>query len=107
MTDWNIYEKQVVINTRKIIGLLDKYQAKATFFVLGKVAKRQPDLVHDIYKAGHEIASHGYSHQPISELGKIGFEKDNKRAFCPLVVIHFIFAHQRCPLSTRRSPINV
>jgi polysaccharide deacetylase family protein (PEP-CTERM system associated) len=56
--------------------LLRQYNAQATFFILGKVAERRPELVEAVYSEGHEIASHGYSHRPVDELGRIGFEED-------------------------------
>jgi len=74
--DWRKYEHQVVENTKTILNLLSDYQATATFFVLGKVAERKPEVVEAIYSGGHEIASHGYSHRPVEELGKEGFEED-------------------------------
>src|SRR6056297_1832009 len=49
--------------THEILNLLDKYQIKGTFFILGWIAERLPDLVKEIHTRGHEIASHGYSHR--------------------------------------------
>lgn len=49
--------------TRKILDLLDKYEVKATFFVLGWIAEKIPSLVMEISRRGHEIASHGFSHR--------------------------------------------
>ena len=57
-------------HTRDLLDLLDKYKFKATFFVLGWIADRLPDLVAEIYSRGHEIASHGYSHQLNSKMSK-------------------------------------
>lgn len=63
--DWHSMEYRVEANTNRILGLLDKHNTKATFFTLGWVAEKSPELVRTIQKAGHEIASHGYSHQLI------------------------------------------
>src|ERR671918_242028 len=63
--DWDRYESRVEKNTNRILDLLDEYETKATFFVLGWVAERYPALVQTIQKHGHEIASHGYSHRRI------------------------------------------
>jgi len=63
--DWDRLESRVERNTCRILDLLDEYQTKATFFVLGWVAERQPKLVRTIYERGHEVASHGYSHRRI------------------------------------------
>ncbi len=58
-------ESRVVKNTERILQLFDEHRVKATFFVLGWVAKREPGLVRSIVNEGHELASHGYSHQLI------------------------------------------
>lgn len=63
--DWDKHPSRVVENTRRILRLLDECSAKATFFVLGWVAQREPDLVREIADAGHDIASHGYWHRLI------------------------------------------
>ena len=49
--------------TPHILGILDKYNIKATFFVLGNRVKMYPDIVKQEYEAGHYIANHGYSHK--------------------------------------------
>jgi peptidoglycan-N-acetylglucosamine deacetylase len=61
---------QVAESTARILDLLDKYQVKSTFFILGDVAKKHPDLVKTIHQKGHEIASHGMTHKPLWELTK-------------------------------------
>jgi len=63
-----------------ILNLLDKYNTKATFFVLGTVAERYPELVKAIFEKGHEIASHGYSHKRLHDLERAEFEQEIKRA---------------------------
>jgi polysaccharide deacetylase family protein (PEP-CTERM system associated) len=62
---WAQYESRVASNTGRMLSLLDRHGVKATFFVLGWVGNRYPQLVRDIHKAGHEIASHGYWHRLI------------------------------------------
>lgn len=61
--DWDSYELRVVENTHRILDLLDQFDVKATFFVLGHVAYRAPELPQEIETRGHEIASHGYNHE--------------------------------------------
>ena len=63
--DWDSHPLRVENNTHKILDMFDESGQKATFFVLGWVAERQKDLVLEIAKRGHEVASHGYSHQLI------------------------------------------
>lgn len=65
--EWDECEFRVARNTRTILDLLDDHDAKATFFVLGWVAERAPDLVREIDERGHEIASHGYNHELLYE----------------------------------------
>src|SRR4051812_6514780 len=59
---WDAQQSRVVRNTSRILDLLQDHGARATFFVLGWVAERQPDLIRRIAAGGHEIASHGYGH---------------------------------------------
>lgn len=70
LSSWNSQKLRVEAHTRDLLDLLDKYQFKATFFVLGWIADRLPDLVAEIYSRGHEIASHGYSHQLNSKMSQ-------------------------------------
>jgi peptidoglycan-N-acetylglucosamine deacetylase len=73
---WNSYEVRVIRNTDKILGLLRKYNVKATFFVLGYIAQKEPGLIRTVQKEGHEIATHGYYHRRIFEMNEGEFEKD-------------------------------
>jgi polysaccharide deacetylase family protein (PEP-CTERM system associated) len=63
--DWDKWPSRVEANTNKLLQLFDDSNIKITFFILGWVAERYPELVKTIRKQGHEIASHGYSHQLI------------------------------------------
>jgi peptidoglycan/xylan/chitin deacetylase (PgdA/CDA1 family) len=57
--DWAKYERQVVDNTNLVIAALKSIKAGATFFVLGKVAERHPEIVTAIHGAGHEVPATG------------------------------------------------
>jgi polysaccharide deacetylase family protein (PEP-CTERM system associated) len=59
---WQGFESRVAAQVAQLLELLARHNARATFFVLGWVAERQPDLVRTIARAGHEIASHGWDH---------------------------------------------
>lgn len=74
--DWHKYESRIENNMRRILELLDEYEVKATFFVLGWIAKHYPNLVRGIYSAGHEIACHGYNHRLIYDLTPEQFRED-------------------------------
>ncbi len=60
----------------KIIKLLDEQKVKATFFVTGKMAKKHSDLIKELAKKGHEVASHGYGHSLIRDCSKRELEKE-------------------------------
>ncbi len=64
----------------KVLEILDKHNAKATFFILGKVAETFPDLVKSIVSAGHEVACHSFFHRPIYRQTPEEFKTDLLRA---------------------------
>ncbi|HIK58857.1 MAG: XrtA system polysaccharide deacetylase [Verrucomicrobiales bacterium] len=78
--NWNRYESRVEKNTHRILDLLDEYDVKATFFVLGWVAEQSPKLVKEIYHRGHEVASHGYAHQLVYTQTPDGFREETRKA---------------------------
>jgi peptidoglycan/xylan/chitin deacetylase (PgdA/CDA1 family) len=61
---WDSFDLRVEKNTIKILDLLDSFvfKPKATFFILGWIAQKLPDLVRQIHARGHEVASHGFNH---------------------------------------------
>ncbi len=59
-----------------LLKLLAKYNAKATFFVLGSLAEKYPEIIKLIADLGHEIASHGYSHTSLNDLSPTQFEAE-------------------------------
>jgi polysaccharide deacetylase family protein (PEP-CTERM system associated) len=59
---WDTMECRVERNVDRILGLLADAGASATFFTLGWIAERYPQLVQRIAAAGHEVASHGFAH---------------------------------------------
>ncbi len=69
-----------VHNTHTILELFSRFDVKATFFVLGLAAKKAPQLVRDIQRAGHEIQSHGYGHQLITKQTSDAFREDVTRS---------------------------
>jgi polysaccharide deacetylase family protein (PEP-CTERM system associated) len=74
--DWDRQEQRVAANTERLLALLSRRGVTATFFVLGWVARRRPDLVAEIEKQGHEIGTHGYSHRLLTEMTPESFERD-------------------------------
>ncbi len=78
--DWPRYEDRVVAATERLLGCLAERGARATFFVLGHVAERHPELVPAIEAAGHEIACHGYAHRLVYGLSPQAFRDDLRRS---------------------------
>ena len=79
-SSWAGRDSRVVKNTETLLESFDQAGVHATFFVLGWVAERFPQLVRDIADRGHEIASHGFHHQLIYLLTPDQFREDVRRA---------------------------
>src|SRR5205823_638190 len=77
---WDQYPSRVVANTRRLLRLLERHGVRATFFVLGWVGRRFPELVRDIADAGHEVGSHGYWHRLIYRMTPDEFRRDLKQS---------------------------
>lgn len=78
--EWDSRECRVERNVHQILDLLARRGTPATFFTLGWVAERYPQIVRRIVAEGHELASHGYGHQRASDLDARAFEDDVTRA---------------------------
>lgn len=78
--DWERTACRTPANIARILAMLDEAGVKATFFTLGWIAERHPQLVRDIVAAGHELASHGYGHERASDLSPTAFGDDVRRA---------------------------
>ncbi|KKO18997.1 MAG: polysaccharide deacetylase family protein [Candidatus Brocadia sp.] len=74
--NWDTYENRIIRNTDKVLALLRTYKVRATFFVLGYIAFKEPDLIRTIKSEGHEIATHGFYHKRIFEMTEREFEED-------------------------------
>jgi polysaccharide deacetylase family protein (PEP-CTERM system associated) len=77
---WDALPRTVERNTHRILDILEDSHAHATFFVLGWVADRYGNLVREIARRGHEVASHGDRHRLVFQQGRAGFEQDLRRA---------------------------
>ena len=73
---WNTLPHRVERNTHKVLDLLKEKNIKATFFTLGWVAERYPDLIKRIVTDGHELACHGYEHIRVTEQTPEQFRND-------------------------------
>lgn len=77
---WEAYESRVTANTIRVLEILAEGEVKGTFFVLGWVAERFPEIVRRIHEAGHEVATHGYAHKMISDQTPQEFALDLKKS---------------------------
>jgi polysaccharide deacetylase family protein (PEP-CTERM system associated) len=77
---WPRFESRVVVNTHSLLRLLAEHDTLGTFFVLGWVAERFPELVRDIHRDGHEIGCHSYWHRLVYELTPEEFREDTIRS---------------------------
>ena len=77
---WPDYASRVERNTQRILDLFDDHKVKGTFFILGWVAERYPNLVREITARGHEPACHSYWHRLIYKLTPDEFREDTRRA---------------------------
>lgn len=76
---WTEFEDRVVANTTRVLHILREHGARGTFFVLGSVAERHPELVAKIAAEGHEVGSHGYGHELIYRMTPDEFRDDVRR----------------------------
>lgn len=74
--EWPTRECRVERNIHVILDMLAKHDTKATFFTLGWIAERYPDLIRQIVAQGHELASHGYGHERASDMTEDAFFAD-------------------------------
>ena len=79
-SEWDSRECRVERNVDRILALLDEHDTEATFFTLGWIAERYPQLVRRIVAGGHELASHGHGHERASDLSRAQFSEDITRA---------------------------
>lgn len=75
---WDDMEYRVESSTHRLLDLLAESSVRATFFVLGWVARRSPGLVRTIQSAGHEIASHGWSHKLVYNQSREEFARETR-----------------------------
>jgi polysaccharide deacetylase family protein (PEP-CTERM system associated) len=75
-SEWDLRECRVERNVERILALLQENNTQATFFTLGWIAERYPALVRRIVDDGHELASHGYGHERVSDLSEVAFFND-------------------------------
>ncbi|HSF17619.1 MAG TPA: XrtA system polysaccharide deacetylase [Vicinamibacteria bacterium] len=100
-SEWDSMPSRVVSSTRRILGLLRERQVRATFFVLGWVAERHPQLVQEITADGHELATHGYGHELIYRQSPAEFTEDVERS---LRFLKLALGGSEVPIQGYRAP---
>jgi polysaccharide deacetylase family protein (PEP-CTERM system associated) len=74
--DWDSFPCHVEENIDRILTMFDDHNVKATFFTLGWIAQRYPEVVRRIIQGGHELASHGYGHLRVTDQSREVFLED-------------------------------
>jgi polysaccharide deacetylase family protein (PEP-CTERM system associated) len=77
---WHRFERRLEIGTLRTLAMLDEFDVRATFFVLGWVAETAPELVREVANRGHEVASKGFDHRSIKEMSPALFWEDVHRS---------------------------
>jgi polysaccharide deacetylase family protein (PEP-CTERM system associated) len=77
---WNKYSCRVVGNMQRILDLLEQHKTKATFFFVGWIAERFPELVRQVAALGHELGCHSYWHRTVYSLCPEEFRNDTRLA---------------------------
>lgn len=73
MSGWDGLQRRAPLVIERLLDVLDAHGVQGTFFVLGWLAEKEPEMVRSIAARGHEIASHGYEHELVGRLGPEGF----------------------------------
>jgi polysaccharide deacetylase family protein (PEP-CTERM system associated) len=76
---WEHLPSRVAVCVARMLDLLARHEAHATFFILGWVAERHPDMIRTISRAGHEVASHGWDHARVTEIDPAAFRESVRR----------------------------
>ncbi|MCB9190346.1 MAG: polysaccharide deacetylase family protein [Flavobacteriales bacterium] len=76
---WNQHTERIRKGLDPLLELLEKHNTKATFFTLGWIGEKYPELIKQITDAGHEMASHGYSHEKVYDLSPEAFREEISR----------------------------
>src|SRR5687767_3058436 len=74
------YAERLQPTTDWLLEQLEEQSIKATFFIVGEIARHQPSLIRAIHDAGHEIASHGWDHRRVLDMTPAMFRKDIQKS---------------------------
>jgi polysaccharide deacetylase family protein (PEP-CTERM system associated) len=79
-SSWPKLESRVERNTERLLDLFDEHQVRMTFFVLGWVAERYPELIKSLHRRGHEVACHGLTHELVYKQTPELFRSETQRS---------------------------
>jgi polysaccharide deacetylase family protein (PEP-CTERM system associated) len=74
------YEDRLTFATHWLLDRLEQFEQRATFFIVGQIARHQPRLVRAIHQAGHEVASHSWDHRRVHRLAPAAFRTDVRQS---------------------------
>lgn len=80
ISQWDKFDSRILEPAEEILAIFRKNKCAATFFVLGHVAEKFPELIKEIHAEGHEIASHGYAHKLVYNQSPEEFRSDLQRS---------------------------
>jgi polysaccharide deacetylase family protein (PEP-CTERM system associated) len=78
--EWSLYESRIHMNMNRILHVLKEHKQKATFFCLGWIARKYPEIIRELVNEGYEIGSHGDMHQLAYEQTPDEFRKDVEKS---------------------------
>lgn len=79
-SEWDALERRSPAIIARLLRFLDDRGVRGTFFFVGWLAEKEPEMVRDVAEAGHEIASHGHEHELVGRLGRDGFRDSVRRS---------------------------
>src|SRR5690606_4769032 len=79
-SSWESIESRIDVGMERLLALLERHDARGTFFVLGWLAERRPDIVRRIVDSGHELASHGWDHAHVTTITPEQFRESVRRS---------------------------
>ena len=80
--NWDKYEVRIYDSVDKILNELSRHKLRATFFCLGWLAEKHPDIIRRIYANGHQIGCHSYQHELAHRFNKEEFRADTLKCIC-------------------------
>ncbi len=99
MERWDEYESRIHIGHEKLLTLLQKHRVKASYYIVGDVIDRHPDIIKEIIDEGHEIGCHTYTHRAIYDMSPEELDNELKKSNQALKKISSIdFTGFRAPM---------